>query len=154
MVSDDFDLATVRAIPMFSNLSDEELQTLRSGLSIRTVSKGETLLTEGEDGGRLYMLLAGQVQVLVNHGSGAETLLDVLEPVEVFGEMSLLTQEAASATVVATEYCHLLTLDGDTLEQILVSNPTVCVSLLRNAFQRIRRLSDEVSRAAELAISD
>ena len=131
---------------MFSSLSSEELEVLRPGLTVATFSLGEVIMQEGKPGGRLYVLLAGQVKVVAGHRSEEETVLHVMEPVEVFGEMSLLTEEPASATIVATDYCHMLTLERESLEPILLKNPNVCVSLLRDAFRRIRRLTTEIVR--------
>jgi len=146
MVSESFNLSSLRTIPMFSSLSDDELEILRPGLTVATFSLGETIMEEGKPGGRLYVLLAGQVKVVACHRLEEETVLHVMEPVEVFGEMSLLTDEPVSATIIATDYCHMLTLERDALEPILLKNPNVCVSLLRDAFRRIRRLTHEIVR--------
>ena len=145
MVSENFNLATLRAIPMFSALKDEELNILRAGLSVATVSVGETIMTEAAAGGMLYVLLSGQVKVVAAHRTPDERVLNVLEPIEVFGEMSLLTDGPCSATVVATDFCHLLTLTRESLKTTLVQNPSVCFSLLRDAFNRIRNLTEKLS---------
>jgi len=146
MVSANFNLATLRAIPMFSTLRDEELEVLREGLSVKTVSVGDTIMVKGNPGGNLFVLLSGQVKVVAAHRQPDEQVLNVLEPIEVFGEMSLLTGDPCSATVIATDFCHMLSLTRETLESILVKNPSVCYSLLRDAYSRIRRLSEKVAQ--------
>ena len=145
MVSANFNLATLRAIPMFSTLQDEELEVLRESLTIKTVSVGDTIMVKGEPGGTLFVLLSGQVKVVASHRQPDERVLNVLEPIEVFGEMSLLTGDPCSATVIATDFCHMLSLNRDTLKAILVKNPSVCYSLLRDAYSRIRLLSEKIA---------
>ena len=146
MVSANFNLATLRAIPMFSTLRDDELEVLRQGLSVSTVSVGDTVMQKGDAGGTLFVLLSGQVKVVGAHRQPDEHVLNVLDPIEVFGEMSLLTGDPCSATVIATDFCHMLTLNRETLESILVQNPSVCISLLRDAYSRIRQLSEKVAQ--------
>lgn len=143
MLSKEFNLATLRALPLFSPLTDTELEVLRPELAVRIASVGDVLMASGTPGDELYILLLGQVKVIHNYRMANETVAATLEPIAVFGEMALLTGEPRSATVIATEPSRFLTLRRDGLESVLLTYPSVCLSLLRDAY---RRLSDVNSR--------
>ncbi|GMV38726.1 MAG: hypothetical protein AMXMBFR64_04420 [Myxococcales bacterium] len=144
MLSATFDLKTLRAIPMFAPLSDDELEYIRPHLSVRTVSTGDLAFSEGAAGDELFILLSGEVKVIKGHRLPEERVLAVLGPVEAFGEMSLLTGERRTATVVATEPSRFLTLTQEALEGVLLKHPDVSLALLRDAYTRLRKVQDRL----------
>ena len=144
MLSSAFDVQTLRAIPLFSPLSDEELELLRPHLAIRTLSVGDLAFSEGMPGDELYVLLSGEVKVIKSHRLPTETVIAVFGPVEAFGEMSLLTGDQRSATVIATEPSRFLTLTKEAFERMLHTHPGVGITLLRDAYARLKKIQERV----------
>jgi CRP-like cAMP-binding protein len=144
MLSPSFDITALRAVPLFSPLSDEELELLRTALSVRTLSLGDVAVVEGTPADELFILLSGEVKVVKNHRRDDERVIAVLGPVEAFGEMSILSGEPRWATVIATEPSRFLTLSKDALESVLLKQPQVALTLLRDAFARLRKLQDQL----------
>lgn len=71
---------------------------LCSGLPVRTVPAGETILREGDRSGALYVLIEGSVEVLK-----ADVQVNLVsDPGAVFGEMSVLLEAPHMATVKTT----------------------------------------------------
>ena len=145
MLSEDFNIATLRAVEVFSPLSDEELEVIRPALSVQEISIGDTLMIEGDTGNDAYILLSGEVKVITGHRTPDETVVNTMGPVQVLGEMSLMSGEPRSATIVATDTCNVLVLGKAALDEVLLNHPTICMALLRDAHQRLvnvtRRLS-------------
>jgi len=141
MLTPEFNLSTLRALKIFEDLSDEELELLRPALSVRVCSIGDVIMEEGSPGQELFILLVGQAKAVIDFQAPTETIVNTLEPVEIFGEMALLTGELRSASVVATDTCRFLTLHREGLEAVLLDNPRICLTLLRDAYRRIKRLS-------------
>lgn len=148
MLSGDFNLATLRAVQVFAPLSDEELELLRPALSIRECAIGDVLMAEGEPGDELYVLLSGEVKVVAGHRTDEEAVVATMSPVEVFGEISLLSGEPRSATVLATDTCRFLTLTQRGLEDVLLEHPSICLTLLHDAYRRLVNLTKKVSQRA------
>lgn len=90
-------------------------------------------MSEGESGDSLFVIEKGSVQVVkAGEGAAREPIeLAVLDEGAFFGEMSLLTGEPRTATVIAKEHCGVLTVSKDALSPILEANPTIAESFSR-----------------------
>ena len=71
-------------------------------------AKGDVIIRQGDPGDSLYLVLSGRLNVVSSDASGREIVLTVLEPGRTVGEISLLTGERRTATVVAVEDSQLL----------------------------------------------
>jgi branched-chain amino acid transport system substrate-binding protein len=83
----------------------------------------ETVLRQGEPGDTMFVVLKGELSVRVAGPDGAHTEVARIEPDTFFGEMSLLTGAARSATVVAATACELLVIDHRSFEELLTGQP-------------------------------
>lgn len=89
-------LNKVRRIEFFSDFSDADLVRLLKICHTRKFHDGEVIFNEGERGDRLYVLIAGKVDIIKHREEQDETLA-TLTPGECFGEMALVDQEPRSA---------------------------------------------------------
>jgi hydrophobe/amphiphile efflux-3 (HAE3) family protein len=131
----------VRAAPLFYGLSTWEARKVVLLGELRSVAAGETIITKGEAGTDMYMVVTGRVRAFDRQTDGREKVLNVLEPGAVFGEMALLTQRARSVYVEAEVPSDVLRLDFDALERIRSRFPYTGAKLFRNL---ARILSDRV----------
>ena len=120
--------ARVRGQPLFQLLDDEEADKLLSSARLLRFGRGEKVLQEGEPGESMFILLSGQAAVLVRSGDH-ETLVATLHPGDYCGEMSLLTGEPRSATVVARTDCELWEIEKPILAELLQKNQTLVQKL-------------------------
>jgi CRP/FNR family cyclic AMP-dependent transcriptional regulator len=102
--------------------------------------KGEALIQKGKTASGIYLLLKGSARVQIALQSKAATIA----PGEICGEMSLLEDAAASASVFAEEDVEVLHLDRATLEAMFELFPHLASrfyrSLARNLSRRLREL--------------
>jgi CRP-like cAMP-binding protein len=94
-------------IPLFSDLSEEDLQALSTYADEVTVSEGKHLVDEGGYAYDLFVIVEGQAQVIVGGDVVAE-----LGPGDFFGEAGVLEKQQRNATVVAKSRMRLVTLTG------------------------------------------
>jgi CRP/FNR family transcriptional regulator len=113
--------------------------------------KGSVIFAEGEPGDRLYVITSGKVTLGHKAKDGRETLLGVLGPGEMFGELSLFDPGTRTATAVALTDVKLLGLSRDALRPWLTGRPEVSLKLLQALAQRLRRTEDAM---ADLVFSD
>ena len=85
----------LRQIPLFSRLSNVELQFLATNMDEISVPAGTALITEGLGNHAFYLLAHGEVDVFVG-GTHRRSL----GPHDFFGEISMMMLEPATATVV------------------------------------------------------
>jgi hypothetical protein len=112
--------------PLFSGFSRDELVAVIRGLRLLTFEPGDIVLTEGDAGHSLYVITEGTVKTFVRDmAQGGQLLMRRLREGDFFGEISILSGKARSATVTAATHCELLELDRATLDHITSSYPNV-----------------------------
>lgn len=89
-------LNKVRRIEFFSDFLDIELVRLLKITHTRKYNDKEIIFNEGERGDRLYVLIAGLVEI-IKHREDEDEILVTLTPGDCFGEMALVDQEPRSA---------------------------------------------------------
>lgn len=151
MVSREFNVRTLKVIPLFSNVAEEELEELRPGLKVMKLDSGELVVKEGDAADRLFVLVSGEVQVVKNYLEPGAQTVEVFTPGAFFGEMALVgDEEVRSATVVTSEPSHFVTLERDAFKRILLDNPNIAYALLVEAFRRIRQANDLIATLQEM----
>lgn len=110
-------------------LDDEARRTLARRMRILNFGIGETIVRQGEHGETFYLVGSGEVAVRLRGRDSVERRVASLGPGKFFGEMSLLTGEPRSATVVAVQDAVLLAIDRDGFREALLSNPDVASQL-------------------------
>src|SRR5947209_2058733 len=87
----------LKAIPIFSQLSDEEAHRLAAFATETSVAEGQILMKEGDYATELIAIEEGTADVIQNGQTVAS-----LGPGALIGEMGLLTREPRNADVIAT----------------------------------------------------
>ncbi|CAN5182490.1 hypothetical protein BH24ACT17_BH24ACT17_15130 [soil metagenome] len=79
-------LDELRQIPLFTDLSEEDLERLYRMAETVSIPAGQLVLREGDPGDSLYVVLEGELEVTKRQGSH-DVLLALYEPGQFFGEM-------------------------------------------------------------------
>jgi CRP-like cAMP-binding protein/uncharacterized protein (DUF697 family) len=104
----------LRRAPILRLLDEEDLVRLASSLHRFSFGPGEFVVRQGEDGDSMYFIGKGKVSILFNSGDGVERQVALMAKGDFFGEASLLTGEArtASAQAVSRVDCYRLGKEG------------------------------------------
>ncbi|MFT3709381.1 MAG: mechanosensitive ion channel family protein [Archangium sp.] len=116
----DIDIDLIAKLPLFAPFPIEEARGLSSSAVERTFGTGEEVITEGREGTTFYVVVSGKLSVRVGNPMKE---IATLERGAAFGEMSLLTGEPRSATVVAMQDCLLLEMGRDVFARHLQQHP-------------------------------
>lgn len=135
---------TLQAIPLFSQLADDELAGLARLARERKYPKNSMILFEDDPGDALYVVLSGRVKVVLVGEDGREVILSILSDGDFFGEMSLIDDEPRSAHVIAMESSNLLVLRRQDFHQCLEEAPRIAVSLLKGLTKRLRLADSKI----------
>lgn len=103
---------------LFASLSARSKAELLEHASIVAFGRGENIIRQGASGCSMFVILSGEVEVLVN-AHGSDVRVATLRPGEAFGEMCMLTGEARSASVVARTDCELCEIRREVLQPFL-----------------------------------
>ncbi|MEW6433851.1 MAG: mechanosensitive ion channel family protein [Myxococcota bacterium] len=110
------------ALPFFRDLSSAERDTLARGMRYAPFGRGEVMTRQGADAHWLYLMEDGDAVVRVADGE-LQKEVGTLKAPTVFGEMSLLTGEPRSATVIATSDSECFRLDKAVFQEVLGARP-------------------------------
>jgi len=134
----------LRTIPLFTQLSDEEVTRVTEAARERLYPKGSVILFEDDPGDALYVVITGEVKVVLIGEDGREVILSMLRSGDFFGEMSLIDDQPRSAHVIATEDSNLLVLRREEFRVCLEQAPRIAVGLLQALSRRLRRADDKI----------
>ena len=99
------DKARLKAIPLFANLDDHDLQVIATFANETSVSEGDVLVREGDFSYELMAIEEGTAEV-----KRGDEALATLGPGDFFGEVGVLQNEMRNATIVAKSSMRLITL--------------------------------------------
>ena len=136
---------------LFSALDEDAAAALRATMIPVDLPRGHVLFSEGDPGDRLYVIDEGKIKLGATSSDGRETLLAILGPGEMFGELSLFDPGPRNATAVALTDATLLGVGHPDLEPWLTGRPEVAASLLGALARRLRRTNEAM---ADLVFSD
>src|SRR5579862_5992121 len=131
--------ALLKDISLFQTMDDDERATLAAYLDEVRFNQGQQLFHERDQGGICYVLRSGRVELSVLDESRQKLVVDVLEPGELCGELSLLDGGTRSTTAVALTDVEALVLERPELLDFLRKKPDASLDLLAALTKRIRR---------------
>ncbi|WP_052120818.1 Crp/Fnr family transcriptional regulator [Inquilinus limosus] len=138
--------------PFFTAFSPAQRDALAARLVERSHEDGDTIFLRGDESTSLMIVVSGRVALRLTSPQGREILLAILEPGEIFGEMSLLDGRGRSADAVAFGPCRLLILERRDMLPVLLDSPDACIRLLELLSNRLRRTSDQLEGVALMAL--
>lgn len=147
----DLSVAKLRAIPMFSDLSIQDLETFVDMVQFRRYPKGAFIVNQNEAGSAMYLLVVGRVKVSLASPDGKELALNYLDAPGHFGEMSLVDAEPRSADVIAVTDVELFSLDAKDLSSAIQLQPRLALSLIATLSRRLRQT---ITRLEDMAFHD
>lgn len=114
---------------LFSGLEHDELQTLLAQSSVATHEAGERIISAGDSGHCMFVILRGSVTVTAK-SNGKDIELAALASGDFFGEVSLVDDGPRSADVTATSACELLCITRTTLGVLAGLQPAAAIHIL------------------------
>ncbi|MGB3212598.1 MAG: DUF4388 domain-containing protein [Desulforhopalus sp.] len=135
----------LRSIEIFSSLSSEDLLDLATLLELIDFPWQFPIAQKGDPGDRLFILLSGRAQVVDDNG----VTLAELKKGEVFGEMSLLSGERVSTTIMTAEPCKVAVMSQKNFRHVLNRFPALQVFFYKLLVSRITKMN--MQRAEELS---
>ncbi len=138
-------------MPLLAPLTPEARSGLVARLTLGDAPRTRVIFREGEDGDTLHLILEGKVKISRTSSDGRESVLAVLGPGEVFGELSLFDPGPRTATATALTDLAYASLDHADLRPWLGTRPEAAELLLQVLARRLRRTN---SALADLVFVD
>ena len=141
MTSPRIDLVSVlEKTPLFSSLSQPELQQLAARTVRKLFSSGELLFSEGEPCNGLHIIVRGRVRIFKTSMSGREQVLAVNEPGESIAELPVFDGGPFPASSIAIEDTEMAFISRRDFNAYCIEHPQVALKVLSVVGARLRRL--------------
>ncbi len=123
----------LQTVNLFAGTDDEVLAGVASILREVQVQEGDEVVSKGDVGSNMYVIVSGSVRV----HDGPQVFAKLGEG-EVFGELAALDPEPRSASVTANEDTLLLSLDNGPLLELVSEHPEIAGATIRFLCRRVR----------------
>jgi ATP/ADP translocase len=131
-------LLALKRVPLFANLTLDQLEAIHQLAQEVTFLPNEVVMREGEAGSELYILLEGVLDVYLGWETPEQRCISQIRAVDYVGEMAILDDEPRSATIVAVEPARLLSLEGESLKDLILQMPDIAFEIFRVLTRRVR----------------
>ena len=125
-------------IPFFTDLPPDELDRLMTELAVVNLKDGEILFHEGDPGEDLYIVVNGELEILMAPGTNNELILNTIHEGEYIGEMSLIKPGGIrSASARASGNVVTLSMSRTQFKDLLKRHPHLANAMVRVLSQRL-----------------
>jgi CRP/FNR family cyclic AMP-dependent transcriptional regulator len=135
---------------LIAPLHDETLRNIAATGVVRAFPRSTVLISEGDVGDALYVILAGRVKVYSSNEAGREFVIDFHGAGEYVGEMTL-DGEPRSASVMTVEPTTCAVVNRAQFRDFLLAHPDFAMHLIDRLIHRLRVTTGNLK---SLALSD
>lgn len=143
-------LELLRAMPLFSGLSDERLDWVCRRLTDFELAPDEALIHEGDEGASFVILIEGSLRI-TKRSNGVELPAGRQDAPAFMGEIPLLSGTPAQVTVRSAGHSRLLRLDEDTFRELIATDVTFSRTIFQTLSRRVSGLESFVRQREKLA---
>lgn len=134
----------IELVPIFSNLTKEEMLEIASITTEKIVDKGEMIYMAGERLDKLYVIHKGKVKIARLGISGKEQVIRILGTGEFFGELSLFSPTPMTDFGETLEKVTMCMIDGSRLKDLMIRFPSIAFKVMEELSSRLERVENLV----------
>lgn len=137
---------------LMTALGEDAAADLMDRFALRTLVSGELLFGAGDEGDRLYIVLAGRLQVFRSDDHERARMLEILGPGAVVGELSMFGATTRTATTSALTDAKVAELEYPAVKRVLQDHPDAALRMLGNMAERLRKANEIIADHALLNV--
>lgn len=138
------DILLARTLPLFRNLSDDQVSVLLSRSYMQRFPRGTLLFDEGQRPDFLMVLLEGSVELFARNHDCREAVMEILFPVDSFILAAALTGAPYLMAARTLQPSRILMLDADTLRRAVAADAGLAASVMAELAAHFRRMVRQV----------
>jgi CRP-like cAMP-binding protein len=139
------DIELLRSIELFSELDDAVLQHLLEEAESLTLIRGDVIFEEGSEASDLYVVESGRVAIGNKSFDGRESMIALMGPGSLFGEMSLFDGLGRSAEARALEASVVVAFPFEPLRQLWRDHPEMLWKVIALLTARLRSMDEALA---------
>lgn len=130
----------LRKTPLFTSLTDDEMQALRRRVTSKQYNRGEILFSEGDVCRGLFIVGRGKIRIFKLSANGREQTLAIEGPGSSFAELPVFDGGNYPASAAASEEAEVLFITRKDFQDFCREHPEVALKVIAVVGSRLRRL--------------
>ncbi|WP_040948272.1 Crp/Fnr family transcriptional regulator [Gorillibacterium massiliense] len=144
----------LRLVPLFRDLSKDELERIWSISIQRTYRKRAVVFTEGADKESVFFIQKGLVKAYKTDESGHEHIISYLRTGDMFPHTGFFNHDPYPATTKAIVESRILAIPVRSFEALMMDVPAIAVKVMRVMSEKIRELQDNLQKMTGQDVQD
>ncbi len=147
------DTSPLRATLLFADVSDESLDLIARAATERSLRRGDILFTEGDEPDRIYIVTSGRIAIANKSIDGRESVVALMEPGDLFGEMPLFDGLGRSAEARALEPSSVISIPYEPVRRLYDESPVELWSVVKLLVGRLRSMDETLADSVFLDVT-
>ncbi len=143
----------LRQTALFSMLDEDTLDEVLQVLTVIKLKRGTDLFLENDKANTLYIVADGRIAIIKSFVDRKDSMVALIEPGDLFGEMGLFEDQPRSATARALENSELVEVPYPPIRKALEARPSLLWSLVSLLAQRLRSTDSALADAMFLDVT-
>lgn len=127
---------------IFSGLTEKDMEEIASKLIERSIRKKDLIYSAGDKAGTVYILKEGRIRIIRYSADGRELTIDILEPGDIFGELTVAGEEERETDAVAMEDSFICAIKRKDFEDFIGKMPNLSLTITKWIGLRLRRIEN------------
>jgi len=145
MANLDKKMTSLKNVPLFKGLKDQQLRLIADRMTERNYAAGETIVKQGHGGEGFFVITTGNADAIRERSNGESIAVNSFGPMNFFGELALLDEEGVrTASIVAVEPTECLVLTRWDFLAALRQDADMAVDILQEMAKRFRLALDSL----------
>jgi HEAT repeat protein len=143
----------LKEVEIFSGLTASELAAIAAITKELDYPEGKAVIEQGDVGETVFLIIDGNVDVIMEQPDGKEIVMDKIESGGAFGEMALIDNAPRSATIKTVSESRFIILHKQEFKEIVMEHPGIALQICSVFSSRIRHLHkgfNEKSKCSEI----
>ncbi|MDY7105198.1 MAG: Crp/Fnr family transcriptional regulator [Actinomycetota bacterium] len=147
------DVTLIAETELFEGIDDDALDKLRAASVDRRLHRGDVLFREGDDSTDLYIVVSGRIAIANRSIDGRESVVALMEPGDLFGEMNLFDPQGRSAEARALETSVVIAIPYGPVGELLETHPNLLWNVVRLLVRRLRSMDAALADSVFLDVT-
>lgn len=136
--------ALLADLPLFTNMSPDEIDRIARGSREIRAAKGSLLFHRGDPCLGFHLLLSGQIKLAFTSAQGNEKVVEVIRPGQSFGEALMFMESPYIVDAQALADSHLLHIAKTTVDEELAKDPKLARKMLASMAIRLHQMVNDL----------
>lgn len=147
------DIEILRNVELFGALPPAQLEQIAAQTAPRLLTRGDVLFAQNDEPTELFVVVAGRIAIFNNSADGRESMVALMEPGDLFGELPLFDGLARSAGARALESSEVVVIPYAPLRQLYSDNPELLWRVVNLLAQRLRTTDEALADSVFLDVT-